>query len=287
MNFWQTPIETLSALMQRKAPLMRQIRHRYTAVLNREVDIDIYLPPDYQLHPGTRYPWLILNDGQDLPRMQFSKILEKLYYARQIPQIIVIGIHAGPDRIREYGTMRQPDYQNRGDRAPQYGQFLTAELIPYLQSRFRLSTDREDAIIAGFSLGALSAFDLAWAYPQIFGAVGVFSGALWWRWEPVNDQDPDASRILHDIVATTQNPPANQYYWFQTGTLDEEDDRNNNGVIDSIDDTLDLIRTLQSKGIPDGAIRYYEMEGGRHEPATWGEAMPDFLKWSLNTTYLE
>ncbi|MDO8365739.1 MAG: hypothetical protein Q7T20_03000 [Saprospiraceae bacterium] len=71
----------------------------------------------------------------------------------------------------------------------------------------------------------------------------------------------------------------NQRFWFQCGTLDEEEDSNNNGIIDSIDDTLDLIKSMQEKGIPEKNIRYVEIENGRHEPWTWGEAMPDFLGW--------
>ena len=47
------------------------------------------------------------------------------------------------------------------------------------------------------------------------------------------------------------------------------------------DDTLDLIRELRMKGCPELDVYYHEMEGGRHEPHTWGEAMPVFLKWCL------
>jgi enterochelin esterase-like enzyme len=287
MNFWQTPKEAFSALLQRKVPHLRQIRHRYSEALTREVDIDIYLPPDYHLSMGRRYPWLLLNDGQDLPVMHFSAILEKLYYTHQIPPIVVIGIYAGRDRVREYGVMRQADYKGRGDRAKQYCHFLLEELLPDLKQRFRLSDAADQSLIAGFSLGGLSAFDIAWAYPHIFGRVGVFSGALWWRWQPVSDHDPDGGRILHDVVEKTPKVPAQQAYWFQAGTLDETDDRNNNGIIDAIDDTLDLIRALKNKNIQEYAIRYYEVEGGRHEPATWGQAMPDFLRWSLLPEFKE
>ncbi len=86
---------------------------------------------------------------------------------------------------------------------------------------------------------------------------------------------------MHEIVQKAANFDKNQRFWFQCGTLDEEDDRNHNGIIDAIDDTLDLIRALSKKGIPEKNIRYLEMEGGRHEPGTWGEAMPDFLGWVL------
>ncbi|MEO1712700.1 MAG: esterase family protein, partial [Bacteroidota bacterium] len=72
-------------------------------------------------------------------------------------------------------------------------------------------------------------------------------------------------------------PPLN--YWMQTGTEDEQADRNKNGVIDAIDDTLDVIASLEEKGVPKHQIKYLEMQGGKHEPSTWGEAFPDFMEW--------
>ena len=84
---------------------------------------------------------------------------------------------------------------------------------------------------------------------------------------------------MHDIIVQRLKVDKNQRFWFQCGTLDEEEDRNNNGVIDSIDDTLDLISTLKGRGILEKNIRYLEIDQGRHEPGTWGEAMPDFLGW--------
>jgi enterochelin esterase-like enzyme len=136
-----------------------------------------------------------------------------------------------------------------------------------------------DAAIAGFSLGGLSALDIAWQYPQVFSKVGVFSGSLWWRSRAFRPEDPDADRIAHEMIA--QGPyRVDMKFWLQTGTLDETADRNNNGIIDSIDDTLDLIAELETVGYRQGAdIRYVEMEGGEHNPHTWGEAMPDFLQW--------
>jgi enterochelin esterase-like enzyme len=281
MNFWQKPIETLQELLNRKAPHIRQVRHRFSQNLQRDIDFDIFLPPDYHLSTGRRYPLVLFNDGQDLPVMGFSKILENLYFNRQIPYIIAVGVYAGYDRHREYGTARQADYKGRGDKAPQYRDFIVTELLPFLKGRFRLNGDRNQTVYAGFSLGGLSAMDIAWAYPQMFGAVGVFSGAFWWRWSPVSDDDPDADRILHDVIEKTPEAPENQRYWFQCGTLDEEEDRNRNGVIDAIDDTLDLISALKRKGVPEEAIRYLEIENGHHDPKTWGVAMPDFLRWVL------
>ena len=68
-------------------------------------------------------------------------------------------------------------------------------------------------------------------------------------------------------------------FFVQTGQLDEKADRNNNGIIDSIDDALDMIVSLKAKGYTDEHIEYLELEDGRHNVDTWAKVLPDFLKW--------
>ncbi len=73
-------------------------------------------------------------------------------------------------------------------------------------------------------------------------------------------------------------------FWLQAGTLDEKNDRNENGVIDSIEDCLDLIEELIRSGLdPQHALRYVQVEGGHHHPDTWGRVLPDFLRWAFGT----
>ena len=66
-------------------------------------------------------------------------------------------------------------------------------------------------------------------------------------------------------------------FWFQTGTKDEPFDRNGNGVIDSIDDTLDLIAELTKKVIDRFMIlcimKYIMASITQH---TWAQALPHF-----------
>ena len=281
MNFWQKPVETLQELLHRHSPHLREVRDFHSSALERDVWLDVYLPPDYHLASGRYYPLVLFNDGQDLPRLDFARILAGLYREKQIPGLLAVGIHASAERTREYGTVGRSDYKGRGDKALRYRNFIVEELLPWLHRQFRVSGTRPETAFAGFSLGALSALDIAWAYPQLFGTAGVFSGSLWWRASPVDPRDPDADRIMHDIVGSTTRWDPDQRFWFQCGTLDEEEDRNGNGVIDSIDDTLHLLEELKKKGYPEANLRYLEVEGGRHEPATWGEVMPDFLRWAF------
>ena len=124
--------------------------------------------------------------------------------------------------------------------------------------------------------------DLTWAHPDVFWLAGVFSGSLWWRRVGLdNGYQEDRDRIMHSIVRARQFVPDIKFY-FQTGGLDETMDRNHNGVIDSIDDTLGLIDELVSKGYDrDTDIRYFEIPDGRHDIGTWARAMPDFLQWGF------
>ncbi len=279
-SFIESTLRTLRRAVSSQAPTVRKIRHEFSPSLGREVALDVYLPPDFRSNKRATYPLLILNDGQDLPRMSFSKILSRVWKSGSMPYFVAVGVHAGDDRMKIYGTARQADYKGRGGRAANYKSFIVNELIPLCLEKYRIDGRVENTAIAGFSLGGLSAMDIGWATPEIFGSVGVFSGALWWRWEDVNPKDPDGGRIMHDILLNSGKNDG-QRFWFEVGTLDEEDDRNNNGIIDAIDDTVDLIGILRAKGYSEADTRYLEIPDGTHDPMTWGEAMPDFLYWAF------
>ena len=115
------------------------MRHWHSRVLGRDVDVDIYLPPEYYSARSRSYPLLLLNDGQDLPAMRFFDTLEQLYRQEAVPHTVVVGVYAGRERHREYGTARQADYKGRGDKAALYRDFVLTELMPLLHRRFRLS----------------------------------------------------------------------------------------------------------------------------------------------------
>ena len=84
---------------------------------------------------------------------------------------------------------------------------------------------------------------------------------------------------MHTQIASGTYAPGLKFY-FTTGSLDETADRNKNGIIDSIDDTLALIERLEVLGYKKGDdIVYINFEDGKHDVTTWGRAMPHFLLW--------
>ncbi|MEZ0486258.1 alpha/beta hydrolase [Fibrella aquatica] len=254
--------------------------------LNRPVHLTVILPPSY-LENGSRYPVLYLNDGQDIPRLNLSAVLDSLYKTQAVNPFVVVAMHANVDRIQEYGTASQADYMKRGSKAGAYSDFVLTELLPFIQKHYHVSNNPDKNVIAGFSLGGLSAFDIGFHNPDRFSRVGVFSGSFWWRKKQFSSAyDDETDRIMHSLIRESKQKPAVRF-WLQTGTNDETSDRNNNGIIDSIDDTMDIIRELEKKGYQREAngnahdIRYVEVVGGEHNQHTWSAIMPNFLTWAF------
>ncbi len=266
-------------LREKTRNILRESMSLRSVPLGREVLVDCYLPggmpPDF-----SEVSLLLFNDGQDLDRMGMDAILTDLYDRGCLRPLLCIGIHAGADRKMEYGTAGRPDYQGWGVRADAYTRFIFEELLPAIRERYRAPSFREKAF-AGFSLGALSAMDIVWRHPEEFARAGLFSGSFWWRTKSKDDPafNEATDRIMHEEVRKGGFYPWLKFF-FECGTEDESEDRNHNGIIDSIDDVRDLIGELAAKGYDlTKDIRYLEIAGGRHEVETWARAMPEFLLW--------
>jgi len=254
-----------------------------SAHLGREVDVEVILPVDYE----GPLPLLVLNDGQDSAAVGVKAALERETEACRITKVLAVGVAAG-DRMAEYGTAFRADYEGRGARAGFYAKFVTHELMPWLAEQYSITSNAAERAVAGYSLGGLSALDLAWNYPDVFGNAGVFSGSLWWRRYTLIERflGPDRGRLMHLQIRKRRRRPKLKF-WFQTGTRDETTDRNDNGVIDAIDDTLDLMTVLGRKGYrPYHDFAYCEIREGRHHPDTWKKAMPLFLRWAFGEGHL-
>ncbi len=245
--------------------------------LHRTVKVDLYLPRNVSL--SSAISLLLINDGQDLLKFHFDAMLDVMYGDHLLEPLLCVGIHCSAERRMEYGTVAQADYKGRGAKAKLHQQFVFDELIPYIRKAYNIPSFKEKSY-AGFSLGGLSAIDVVWNNAGEFTKAGVFSGSLWWRSKALSEGYVEATdRIMHKQIREGSYHPWQKFY-FTTGSLDETMDRNENGVIDSIDDTLGLIEELEKKGFTNGKdISYVNYEDGKHDVPTWGRAMPGFLKW--------
>lgn len=273
----RTPVIFGAMLLTELSTILMEQRAIASHFLMRYVIVDIFRPRDAGAYSSL--PLLVINDGQNLDEIAFGSILNGLVESGQIRPLFCVGLHCNKDRIDEYGTAVQTDFAGRGKKAAAYQQFIVDELLPFLHTEYGIDSFSDKAI-AGFSMGGLSAIDTLWNYPDVFSTAGVFSGSLWWRSKDLGDgYNDNTDRIMHRQIRNGGHKPGKRFY-FMTGSLDETADRNNNGVIDSIDDTLDLIKELEAVGYDrESAIVYVNDDKGRHDVPTWGKALPQFLLW--------
>ena len=248
----------------------------YSHFLERFVEIVIF-KPNKKITDDNAY-LLLMNDGQDAFNLGILNTLDSLANQISRKSLLVVAIKTNHDRMRDYGVAYSADYLGRGNRAGLYNKFIMCELIPYLKNYFKIHNFKEKAFI-GWSLGALSALDIVWNNANQFNKVGLLSPSLWWRRKAyqngyVNEHD----RLMHLQIKYGQAKPWLQIF-IECGCHDETSDRNNNGIIDSIDDALDLIQSLLKIGFSNNQIKYLELKTGKHDLPTWKQVFPLFIKW--------
>lgn len=251
----------------------------YSRHLQRKVKLTILnspLPSD-----KTELNLLIVNDGQDLTALRCETVLDSLTKTGKLKPLLIVGIEAG-DRMQEFGVSGQPDFQQRGKKAGQYEDFVVKELLPFIRKKAGTRSFRSTAI-AGWSMGGLSAFDIAWSHPDKFDKAGIFSGSFWWRDKDAADSSYQdrRNRIMHNKVRNFRKA-RQQNYWFFCGSLEENSDRDKDGIIDVQDDIEDLRMILMEKGLlTKDQLPLVIDRLGRHELDTWRLQWPDFLLWAF------
>jgi enterochelin esterase-like enzyme len=251
----------------------------YSKHLQRTVKLHIlHTPP-----PSDRslFNLLILNDGQDMEKLRVKETMDSLYIEGKLLPIVIIGVEAG-DRMQEYGVADKPDYLGRGSKAGLYDAFINDELYPYAKKESGVRKF-QSFVIAGCSLGGLSAFDIAWNHPDKISKVGVFSGSFWWRDKSSDDStySDEKNRIMYSKLKASRKKPGLQY-WFYAGAAEEKSDRDKDSIIDVIDDTKDIINLLKKKNVvtTDGIV-YRELPAGIHDYSSWSTVFPEFLIWAF------
>jgi enterochelin esterase-like enzyme len=248
-----------------------------SALLGESRTIDVFLPRGYASEGGRVYPVLYANDGQDMKAVDLAGQLDSLQKAGAMEPTIVVAIHA-TDRVQDYGTAGTPNAQGLGSRATLYERFLLEELMPAINAKYRTARGPSYTAIMGWSLGGLSAFDMAWNHPDQFGLAGVFSGSFWWRTDDATVEAKQVSRIMHARVRATEPRPRIRA-WFETARMDENSDRDGDGVIDSIQDTEELVSELVRRGFRRGVDVVHLTVEGKHDLPTWKRLLPEFLVW--------
>jgi enterochelin esterase family protein len=165
--------------------------HKVTSArLGDERRVWLYEPP---IATGelSKLPVLVLLDGEHWgPRLGIANLLDNLIADGRVPPLAAVL----PDSV-DAGT-RWAELTCR----PEFVGFLADELLPWAAGRLPVTDDPARTVIAGQSLGGLTAAYAAVAAPHRFGNVLAQSGSFWW---PVG---PDAEWLTRQLANSPRLP---------------------------------------------------------------------------------
>lgn len=176
----------------------------------------VYTPPGYENMKG-KLPVLYLqhgggdNDASWSTAGRANFILDNLYVEGKIkPMIVVMPMgHPAPGFRMEVGLQDDPYYS-----------ILLTEIIPYMESHYKVSSKREDRAFAGLSMGGLQALNLALFKPEVWGYVLPLSTGYF----------PQQLKDLEDKHADAlKNPEINKLKLFWIAMGGQEDIAYQNG----------------------------------------------------------
>lgn len=154
----------------------------------------VWLPAGYD-GSDERYAVLYMHDGQNLfdPATSMGgepwavdRHLDALARAHRARPTIVVGVWNTDQRSREYApaaplaTLPAPVVAEAGlGEIPllsdNYVEFLTQELKPFVDARYRTRPGRDDTVVMGSSMGGLISLYALARRPDVFGAAGCLS----------------------------------------------------------------------------------------------------------------
>lgn len=256
-------------------PRLRLHKSFHSNYLPDDRDVIVYLPPEYEKDPNQTYPVLYMHDGQNLFDGRTSFVKDRTWQVREhadaaivageIEPLVIVGIYnTGARRIAEYTPDR--DWKLGGGEANAYGRLVIRELIPWIQSRYRVRQDRESTGMAGSSLGGLVTLYLGLRHPVIFGKLALLSPSVWWN---------------HKSILGFLNEHAPQVWerpkiWLDAG--DREGSR-------TLRDVEQLARRLKANGWRPGETMYFEkVQGGTHDEASWSTRVRRMLTFLFPKT---
>lgn len=243
-------------------------------ILGGERKYAIYLPPDYETSERS-YPVLYLLHGAGDDQtgwVQFGEVLRitdnAIHDGQATPMIIVM-----PD-----ANTGQRGYFNNPTGEWRYEDFFFEELMPHVESTYRIKGEKRYRAVAGLSMGGGGSFIYALHHPELFSSacpLSAYVGELSFnqfkerRAEQLSDMSEEQARSYyeqHNALSLIENMPGDQkkaVRWY----IDCGDD-------DFLYEGNSLAHIAMKKN--DIPHEYRVREGG-HSWTYWRASLPDVL----------
>lgn len=242
-----------------------------------ERDYSIYLPGSYDTETSKTYPVLYLMHGGGGSHTDWEKgnnlaqVANRLKNDGFIEEMVIVCPEGNKQNMMYFNAEKD----NNGTPDWKYEDYFFKELIPYIESNFRVRKDKGGRAIGGFSMGGGAATVYGVHHPECFCMVYDISGYL--RRQPLEFLKNDPSGPWRQQVIEKNNPIAR----VSQGTDDEVkawktvDWKIAVGDRDfTLEANMDMIKTLRAKGIPCSMF----VDDGTHDWKWIAKVLDDVLK---------
>ena len=143
-------------------------------ILNQDREYAVYLPKSYSTNPDKKYPVLYLLHGgggshKDWPQQgSLAGAANQIIDANDAAEMIVVCPEAGKNFMNYFNS---PGWL--------YEDYFFQELIPYMESNYRIIGDKKHRAIAGLSMGGGGTIVYASHHPELFCAAYAMSAYLY------------------------------------------------------------------------------------------------------------
>jgi S-formylglutathione hydrolase FrmB len=175
-------------------------------ILSRSVPYCVLLPPNYDTGGTAHYPILYFLHGlgeneQFLLNSGGWNLIQDLWDEKRIGEFLI----ATPSAGRTF-------YVNARDGKVRYEDFLIQEFIPFIESHYRIRSDRAHRGITGVSMGGYGSLRFGFRFPKLFGAVSAHSPALIAAL-PRARLDATSAGLLSNAMGAAFGSPFDPAYW--------------------------------------------------------------------------
>ncbi|MBC7534821.1 MAG: hypothetical protein H7258_03920 [Ferruginibacter sp.] len=249
-----------------KTAVKQQEDKIYSRHLQRHVELTIINTP--MPDEKSNMNLLLFNDGNDLQNTGAKEIIDSLYGINLLQPLVLVGIHS--NEKDELGLSEITYAGNTGSKAAKYNRFVINELYPFIKKKTGVRKFRS-VVICGYSLGGISAFDIAWENADKIDKAGIFSVNLdYARQNPAGIAD-SVNIVLQKIKSSKKRPKLQ--YWFYAG----ED-----GDSSIFKNSQALIGIIGQKNTGTAAdIKFLPVKGGSNNMSAWRQHFAAFLLWAF------
>ncbi len=140
----------------------------------------VYTPAGYEDNKKTKYPVLYLLHGSGNDEDAWTQlgraptIMDNLISLGKAKPMIVVMTNGNPTQEAEMGCAPLSASQSE-ERPFEFEESLVKDVIPYIESHYRVLKDKNNRAIAGLSMGGWHTQTVTLTYPDMFAYIGVFS----------------------------------------------------------------------------------------------------------------